>query len=90
MDITHFFRKRQPLLVRCTNCYLEFDLSPGEVRILERKNQQAPICLIKKECEMCHIGFIIPGNYTDKTGKKYQCHEIKPLEPNDLMERIFD
>ena len=94
MDIIHFFRKKQPLLVRCTNCYFEFDLSPREVRLLEKKNREDPICPVKEECEMCHIGFMIPVNYTDKTGKKYQYHEIKPkikqLDPNNLMERIFD
>ena len=37
---------------------------------------------------------MIPVNYTDKKGNRYVFHEIKPkiknLDPNTLMERIFD
>jgi hypothetical protein len=36
---------------------------------------------------------MIPVKYTDKTGKKYLFHEIKPkiknLDPNTVMERIL-
>ena len=28
---------------------------------------------------MCHIGFIIPVNYTDYRGKTYLFHEMKPI-----------
>jgi len=37
---------------------------------------------------------MIPVNYTDKKGKRYVFHEIKPkiknLDPGTVMERIFD
>ena len=46
MDILNLlaFKKKQPVLVRCTYCYFEFDLSPREVRILESKNAHDPVC----------------------------------------------
>lgn len=87
------FRKKQPVLVRCTCCNYEFHLSPREVRLLEKQNASDTVCPVKEECDICHIGFMIPVKYTDKTGKKYLFHEIKPkiknLDPNTLMERIF-
>ena len=96
MDIFHFFSKkhRQPVLVRCTHCYYEFHLSPREVRLLEGKNADDPVCSVKEECEICHIGFMLPVKYTDKQGKTYLFHELKPkiknLDPNTVMFRIFD
>lgn len=37
---------------------------------------------------------MIPVNYVDKSGKRYFFHEIKPkiknLDPNTIMERIFE
>jgi hypothetical protein len=95
MDISHFFvKKKEPVLVRCTECNYEFDLSSREVRLLERQNALDSVCPVKEPCHMCHIGFMIPVNYTDKTGKQYLFCEIKPkiknLDPDTVMERIFD
>jgi hypothetical protein len=94
MGIIHFFSKKKPVLLRCTNCYFEYDLSPREVRLLEKKNRQDPICSLKEECEICHVGFMIPVNYTDKNGKKYLYHEVKPeikqLDSDTIMQRIFE
>jgi hypothetical protein len=93
MGIMHFCRTRQKVLVRCTHCYFEDDLSPEEVYRLERENRNDPLCSVKEECDICHIGFMIPVNYTDKTGKTYRFHEIKPLiqplDPTTVMERIW-
>ena len=93
MGIMHLFRTRQPVLLRCTNCYFEDDFSPQEIRRLERQNHNDPICPVKAECDIGHIGFMIPVDYTDKTGKTYRFHEIKPhiqhLDPNTVMERIW-
>ena len=86
-------KKKQPVLVLCTYCYDEFYLSPREVRLLETKNAADPVCPVKEECDMCHIGFSIPVNYTDYRGRTYLFHEMKPkiknLDPNTVMERIF-
>jgi hypothetical protein len=95
MGIFHFFfKKKEPLLVRCTHCYYEFHLSSREVRLLQTKNASDPVCPFKEECDICHIGFMIPVKYTDKQGKVYLFHEIKPkiknLDPNTVIERIFD
>ena len=88
-----FSKKKQPVLVRCTYCYDEFYLSPREIRLLESQNALDPICPVKEECDMCHIGFTIPVNYTNKHGKTFLFHELKPkiknLDPNTVMERIF-
>ena len=93
MAFIHFFSKGKPVLLRCTNCYFEYDLSPKEVRLLEKKNRQDPICPLKEECEICHIGFMIPVNYTDKNNKISLYHEVKPkikhLDTDTLMQRIF-
>ncbi|MCR4321702.1 MAG: hypothetical protein NUV74_15365 [Candidatus Brocadiaceae bacterium] len=88
-----FSNKIQTVLVRCTYCYDEFYLSPREVRLLETKNTGDTVCPVKEECDMCHIGFVIPVNYTNKHGKTYRFHEMKPkiknLDPNTVTERIF-
>jgi len=96
MDILRLLglKKKQPVLVRCTNCYYDFYLSPREVRLLESQNANDPVCSVKEECHVCHIGFMIPVKYTDKSGKTYLYHEIKPkiknLDPNTVMERIMN
>ncbi len=70
MAIFSFFKKNKKILVRCTYCYDEFELTPREVRLLQSQNANSPICAIKEECHICHIGFVIPVKYTDKTGKQ--------------------
>ena len=45
-------------------------LSPRKVRLLETKNT-GDLVPVKEECDMCHIGFTIPVNYTDNHGKTY-------------------
>ncbi len=93
MDFSRFFRKKHPVLVRCTHCYDEFYLSPREVRAILAKNSNDTVCPIKDECHICHIGFTIPVKYIDKHGKQYLFHEIKPniknLDPHTVMQRIF-
>ena len=95
MDIFSFFKKfpQKQVLVKCTNCDFEYHLSPREVRILEKHNMHDPVCSVKEECDICHIGFMIPDNYTDKNGKTFVFEELKPkiknLDPNSVMERIF-
>jgi hypothetical protein len=95
MGIFHFFskEKKQPVLVRCTHCSYEFHLLPGEVRFLEARNANDPVCPLKEECDICHIGFMIPVHYTDHHGKTYLFHELKPkiknLDPYTVTKRIF-
>lgn len=93
MDIFHFFKKK-PVLLRCTECFYEDDFSSREVRRLEKQNSMDPICPVKEQCHVCHIGFMIPVKYTDKTGKQYLFHKVKPhiknLDPNTAMQRIFE
>ncbi len=88
-----FFKKNKPILVRCTHCYDEFELTIREVRLLKEQNKSDSICPIKEECHICHIGYVIPVKYTDKDGKEYNYSEIKPkiknLDPDTVMERIF-
>lgn len=94
MDIFRVFKKKHPVIMRCTECYYEFDLSPREVRLLEKQNSHDATCPLKEPCHICHIGFMIPVKYTDKKGKCYLFHEIKPkiknLDPNTVMQRIFE
>lgn len=94
MAIIPFFKKREPVLTRCTECNYELELTPKEVCQLEKQNANDPVCPVKEECHICHIGFIIPVKYIDKRGKQYLFHEIKPkiknLDPNTVMQRIFE
>lgn len=94
MGIFRFFKKKKSILMRCAHCYDELDLSPREVRLLERQNSLDPVCTVKEECHICHIGFMIPVKYTDSFGNQYLFHEIKPkiknLDPDTVMERIFE
>ena len=93
MGFIPFFRKN-PVLLRCTECNYEFDISPREIRQLERKNKADSVCPVKGECHICHTGFMIPVKYIDNKGKQYLFHEIKPkiknLDPNTVMKRIFE
>lgn len=94
MDIFRAFRKKSPVLLRCTECYNELERSTREVHRLERKNAGDPVCPVKEACHICHIGFLIPVSYTGKDGKHYLFHQIKPkiknLTPDAVMERIFE
>ena len=94
MGFIPFFKKKDPVLLRCTECNYEFDLSPREIRQLERGNRDDPVCPVREECHICHIGFMIPVKYIDSKGKQYLFHEIKPkiknLDPDTLHERIFE
>lgn len=79
-------------LMRCTYCYEEMDFSARQVRMLMATTYD-PVCTIKDECHLCHTGFMVPVKYKDKSGNIYLFHEIKPkiknLDPNTVMERIF-
>lgn len=94
MGIFHFFNKKKPLLFRCTECYYEFELSIREVRLLEIKNCHDPVCPPREICHICHTGFMIPVNYSNKSGKQYLFNEIKPkikkLDPDKVFENIFE
>ena len=93
MAIFNLFKKKKPVLMRCTHCYYELDYSPKEVLLLERQNSFDPVCTAREPCHICHIGFMIPVKHTDMFGHQYLFHEIKPkiknLDPNTVLERIF-
>jgi len=94
MGIFNFFKKKPPILLRCTHCYYELELPLKEVRLLERQNSFDPVCTAREPCHICHIGFMIPVKHTDMFGNHYLFHEIKPkiknLNPNTVMQRIFE
>lgn len=96
MAIFRFFKKKnkEPIVLRCTHCDYELDYSPREMLVLKKLSPDDTVCPFKVECDICHLGFMIPVNYTDKYGKRYLFHEIKPkiksLDPNTVMERIFE
>ncbi|MFQ6084571.1 MAG: hypothetical protein ACE5WD_14625 [Candidatus Aminicenantia bacterium] len=94
MAISNLFKKQKNILFRCSYCYFEYTLSLTQVRLLERLNHSDPICQPKEPCHICHIGFMIPVNYTNKQGKQFLFHQIKPkiknLDPDTVMERILE
>jgi hypothetical protein len=94
MAIFNLFKKSKPVLFRCTHCYDELELTIKDLRYLEAINPFDPVCRLKDLCPMCHTGFIIPVNYTDKQGNKFLFHQIKPkiknLNPNTAWKRILD
>ena len=93
MAIFPLLNKKEPILFRCTECGFEFKLSIRQVRKLERKNCHDPVCPPKELCHICHMGFMIPVKYTNKSGKEYLFHKIKPkiknIDPNTALEDIF-
>lgn len=94
MDFFHLFAKpKPPVLTRCTHCEFEMELSHKEVRQLQKQNANHPLCPIIEECDICHIGFMIPVDYTDSNGKKFLFHQLKPkiksLDPKTVMQRII-
>ena len=94
MAIFSLFRKKKPLLMRCTVCNVEHDLSRREILRLEKQNADDPVCPVKEQCHICHSGFMIPVQYTDKSGKQYLFQKIKPkiknLDPDTVMQRIIE
>jgi hypothetical protein len=96
MGILSLFKSKRkiPVLFRCTHCYYECDLSLREVLLLAKKNAHDPVCPLKEECDICHIGFLIPVKFTDKLGNEYLFHKIKPtiknLDPSTVMDRILN
>lgn len=94
MAIFPFLNKKKPVLFRCTQCYYEFELPQKQVHQLENQNHDDPICPLKEICHMCHSGFMIPVKYTNKNGKIYLFHEIKPkikkLDPDTVFKSIFE
>jgi len=57
------------------------------------QNAGDPVCPVKELCDICHIGFMIPVEYTDKQGNVFLFSEIKPkiknLDQNTVIQRIF-
>jgi hypothetical protein len=95
MALIPFFNKpKKPVLIRCTYCEYELEITAKEVRQLKRKYAHDPVCPIKAECDICHIGFMIPVDYVDRDGKCYIFNTIKPaiknLDPDTVMDRIFE
>ena len=62
-------------------------------RFVKSKNKNDLECNIKVECDLCHNGYQIPIEYTDKHGKVYLYDEIKAKitnpDPKKLMQRIY-
>jgi len=94
MAIFPFFKKKDPVLLRCTECSYELDIPHKKVRSLIRQNKNDPVCTIKEPCHICHIGFMIPVNYTHSDGKQYLFDQLKPeiknLDPDTAIDRIFE
>lgn len=93
MDIFRFFKPKPPVLLRCTHCYYEFDIPHKEVPLLIKRNKNDTVCPVKEPCHICHIGFMIPVNYTHN-GKLYLFSKIKPkiknMDPNTVFQRIIE
>ncbi len=94
MGFFNLFKNNQQVLLRCTECAYEEELSVREVYLLKKQNRNDSLCPFKEPCHICHIGFMIPVNFTDNHGKQFLFHEIKPhiknLDPDTVMDRIFD
>ena len=94
MALFNPFPKKKSILFRCTHCFDEYELSTREVRILEKINHRNPICQAIEPCHICHIGFMIPVDYTNKQQKRFLFHQIKlkikNLDPNTVMQRILE
>ena len=78
MDLLNFWKlKKIPVPTRCTYCDYEDLFSEREIRKIQKQNKNDLECNIKVECDICHNGYQIPIEYTDKHGKVYLYDEIK-------------
>ena len=95
MDFFQLFKKQPEInvLLRCTYCDFEYDADQGDISYISQLHKNDSVCTIKSECDICHTGFMIPVNYTDKNGKTYRFDElktkIKNLDPDTSLERWY-
>lgn len=52
-------------------------LLPREARLLETRNAGDPVCSVKEECDICHIGSMIPVHYTELTNKEKRIFSMR-------------
>lgn len=91
MDIFSVFKKKNPVVLRCTECDDIVEITPKQVRLLKKRIGKNPICPIMHPCAIC-TGALIPVKYSDKKGNVYQYHDIKQKIANqypDYREEIL-
>ncbi|NKB25346.1 MAG: hypothetical protein GKR87_13410 [Kiritimatiellae bacterium] len=88
---THLCKPAQSVEFKCTYCEYEEPFTAPEIRFLEKKSAHQPVFPLQSPC---HIGLMIPFDYTSKERKSYTFNKIKThienLDPNTVMQRIFD
>lgn len=76
MDIFRVFKKKHPIVLRCTECDDCFEITPKQLCLLEKINAKNPICPVIHPCSIC-TGALIPLKYTDKKGNLYLYQQVK-------------
>ena len=85
--------RKIPVPTQGTYCDYTDLFSEREIRKTQTEHKNDIECEIKVECEICHDGYKIPIEYSDKHGKLYVYDEIKPKitnpNPKRLMQGIY-
>ena len=93
MAILSFFKKRPPILFRCSECNDEKTLTLRQLRLVAKLCPPNPICHFLIPCPACPTGFFAPVDYTDDHGNRFVLDDIKPklkdLDPLFFTKRIF-
>ena len=93
MAILSFFKRRPPILFRCSECNDEKTLTLRQIRMVAKRCPPNPVCPILIPCPSCPTGFYAPVDYTDANGNRFMLDDIKPkfkdLDPIFFTKRIF-
>lgn len=94
MAILSFFKRRPPILFRCSECHDEKTLTLRQLRLVAKLCPKNPICPFLIPCPACPTGFFAPVDYTDAHGNRFMLDDIKPklkdLNPIFFTKRIFN
>lgn len=77
MAILSCFKKRPPILFRCSECQDEKTVTHRQLRLIAKLGPKNPICPWLIPCPACHRGFFAPVDYTDAHGNRFVLDQIK-------------
>ena len=77
MAILSLFKKRPPILFRCSECKDEKTLTLRQLRLVAKLCPKNPICPFLIPCPACQTGFLAPVDYTDAHGNRFVLDQIK-------------
>lgn len=86
------FNRRIPF--KCNYCGTEVNISLTHVKQLETEKRDDSVCPLIIEYHYCHMGYVIPINYTSKNGITYKFDDlwekVPTLDSDTLFDRLLD